>query len=77
MQEKWRIAGDKAGSGNTANIGSINWTIEDFIEGKGAFASEEEFLQYWRGYRRTGAERNKAYSNLAEFRAMQADRNDQ
>ncbi len=50
MQEKWRIAGDKAGSGNTANIGSINGTIEDFIEGKGAFASEEEFLQYWRGY---------------------------
>ena len=50
MQEKWRIAGDKVGSGNTANIGSINGTIEDFIEGKSAFTSEEEFLQYWRGY---------------------------
>jgi len=68
MQEKWRIAGDKAGSGNTANIGSIIGTIEDFREGNGVFSSEEEFLKYWRGYKRTSQERKSAYSNIHEFR---------
>ena len=34
VQEKWRIAGDRAGSGNTTNIGSITGTIDDFREGK-------------------------------------------
>ena len=34
VQEKWRIAGDKAGSGNTTNIGSINGTLADFSAGK-------------------------------------------
>ena len=37
MQEKWRVAGDRAGSGNTANIGSINGTIADFAAGRGIF----------------------------------------
>ena len=69
MQEKWRIAGDKAGSGNTANIGSINGTIEEFINGMGVFVSESEFLEYWRGYKRTSRERQAAYSNIHQFRA--------
>lgn len=69
MQEKWRIAGDRAGSGNTTNIGSISGTIADFSAGNGVFASEEEFLEYWRGYKRTGAERQSSYSNIREFRA--------
>lgn len=34
--EKWRIASDKGGSGNTANIGSIQ-NIEDIIKGNGIF----------------------------------------
>jgi len=34
MQEKWRIAGDRAGSGNTTNIGSITGTIADFSAGR-------------------------------------------
>ena len=33
VAEKWKIAGDKRGSGNTANIGSIR-RIEDIIRGK-------------------------------------------
>lgn len=68
VQEKWRIAGDRAGSGNTTNIGSINGTITDFVDGKGVFESEREFMEYWRGYRRTGHERSIAYSNIQEFR---------
>ena len=51
MQEKWRIAGDKAGSGNTTNIGSISGMLADFQQGNGVFQSESEFLAYWRGIR--------------------------
>ena len=69
MQEKWRIAGDKTGSGNTANIGSIGGTISDFSAGNGVFDSEAEFLEYWRGYKRTERERRSSYSNIQEFRA--------
>ncbi len=72
MQEKWRIAGDRAGSGNTANVGSISGTIEDFSDGNGVFASEAEFLEYWRGYKRTSQERRSAYSNIHEFRGREA-----
>jgi len=69
MQEKWRIAGDRAGSGNTTNIGSITGTIADFSAGKGVFASGMEFLEYWKGYKRTDRERQSFYSNIREFRA--------
>lgn len=50
-QEKWRIAGDKGGSGNTANIGSIQY-IPDIINGNGVFAKagEEYFDDYWANY---------------------------
>ena len=69
MQEKWRIAGDRAGSGNTANIGSITGTLAEFGAGKGVFVSESEFLEYWRGYKRSGQERRASYSNIQEFRS--------
>lgn len=72
MQEKWRIAGDKAGSSNTANIGSITGTIDDFIDGNGVFTSEDEFLAYWRGYKRTADERSSSYANIGEFRTIVA-----
>ncbi|MBP7564137.1 MAG: restriction endonuclease, partial [Candidatus Cloacimonetes bacterium] len=35
--EKWKIASDKSGSGNTANIGSIN-QIDDIINDRGMFS---------------------------------------
>lgn len=38
VAEKWRIASDKSGSGNTANIGSIN-NIRDNINGQGMFSN--------------------------------------
>ncbi len=49
--EKWRLASDKQGSGNTANIGSIT-CIEDVLVGNGVFAKlgEEWFDEYWMNY---------------------------
>ena len=49
--EKWRIASDKSGSGNTANIGSIN-NIDDIINGNGMFSrlGESWFDDYWMNY---------------------------
>lgn len=51
VQEKWRIASDKSGSGNTANIGSINH-IADIVAGRGMFSSlgEDWFDDYWMNY---------------------------
>jgi hypothetical protein len=50
-QEKWRIASDKSGSGNTANIGSII-SIEDILNGNGVFSGlgEHYFDEYWANY---------------------------
>lgn len=67
IQDKWRISSDRAGSGNTTNIGSINGTIDDFRMGNGPFQSEEEFLEYWRSYERT-AEARTNFSNIDGFR---------
>jgi Restriction endonuclease EcoRV len=49
--EKWRLASDRQGSGNTANVGSITW-IEDILTGNGVFAKlgEEWFDEYWMNY---------------------------
>jgi hypothetical protein len=50
-QEKWKIASDKSGSGNTANIGSITY-IQDILSGNGVFTllGEEWFDQYWQNH---------------------------
>ena len=50
-EEKWKIASDKGGSGNTANIGSIQ-KIADIISGNGVFskAGETLFDEYWMNY---------------------------
>jgi hypothetical protein len=49
--EKWKIASDRRGSGNTANIGSIN-DIKDLKAGNGVFSKlgEEWFDEYWINY---------------------------
>lgn len=53
VAEKWKIASDKGGSGNTANIGSIN-NIQDIINGNGMFSrlGETWFDDYWINYRK-------------------------
>lgn len=50
-EEKWKIASDKGGSGNTANIGSIK-NIDDIVNGNGVFAKagEELFDDYWANF---------------------------
>ncbi len=52
VQEKWKLASDKRGSGNTANIGSIKY-IPNLIKGKGLFKNlgEDCFNRYWQNYR--------------------------
>jgi hypothetical protein len=51
LQEKWKIAGERPGSGNTKNIGSVR-DIQALVEGKGPFASygPEVFDDYWMNY---------------------------
>lgn len=72
VAEKWRIASDKSGSGNTANIGSIN-NIEDIINGNGMFSrlGEDWFDDYWMNYRKItipdGKGGTKKISNLRDF----------
>lgn len=69
IQEKYKIAGEKPGSGNTENIGSVLAnTIEVFKEGLGPFAmlGNDIFEDYWRRYPkyRTNI---KNYTTLNEF----------
>lgn len=47
-EEKWKISSDKGGSGNTANIGSIQY-IDDMLKGNGVFKNlgEKIFDEYW------------------------------
>jgi hypothetical protein len=49
--EKWQLASDRQGSGNTANIGSITG-IDDILKGNGIFArlGEDWFDEYWMNY---------------------------
>lgn len=68
VQEKYKIAGEKPGSGNTTNIASFSAnSIKPLDEGAGPFAKygEEVFLNYWRNYGKTAGERS--YTNVTEF----------
>lgn len=49
--EKWELASDQAGSGNTANIGGIK-NIDDVVNGRGVFChlGEAAFDEYWMNY---------------------------
>ncbi|MDE0470527.1 MAG: hypothetical protein OXH57_01190 [Ekhidna sp.] len=49
--EKWKIASDRQGSGNTANIGSIEY-INALKSQQGVFSKlgEEWFYEYWTNY---------------------------
>lgn len=53
VQEKWKIAIDKPGSGNTKNIGSTK-EIDELINGRAIFTSypngKEMFNMYWKEY---------------------------
>lgn len=70
-EEKWKIASDKSGSGNTANIGSIE-KIEDIVKGNGVFAKagEELFDAYWTSFGKIeilSANKRKKLSSFSEY----------
>jgi hypothetical protein len=72
VAEKWKIASDKGGSGNTANIGSIN-NIADIVSGQGMFSKlgEHWFDEYWMNYKKITIQNEKGetrkISSLQEF----------
>jgi Restriction endonuclease EcoRV len=73
VQEKYRIALDRPGSGNTKNIGSVT-DISKLLNGDGPFAElgAETFDEYWRFYLTQDMARaaelpNRPYNNLASY----------
>lgn len=72
VAEKWKIASDRGGSGNTANIGSIN-NIAAIISGQGMFSElgESWFDYYWMNYTKItipdGKGGTKKIATLREF----------
>lgn len=68
-EEKWKIASDKGGSGNTANIGSIK-KIEDILNGNGVFAKAGEALfdDYWMNFGKIVIpDKSGGYKKLSSF----------
>jgi len=69
IQEKYKIAGDKPGSGNTENIGSFSTRdFQDLVDGKGPFSrlGADAFDLYWKHYPQYRAA-SKAYTSLDGF----------
>jgi len=70
--EKWEIASESSGSGNTANIGSIS-NIKDITSCNGIFRNlgEEVFDDYWMNYGKitvlTEDGKNKKITKLKDF----------
>ena len=73
VQEKYRIAGDKKGSGNTDNIGTIKANrTEVFQYGAGPFSflGEDVFNLYWKNYplyKDSAENRDSLYTSLPTF----------
>ena len=76
--EKYKIAGDVPGSGNTTNIGSVT-NLERLKKGKGVFseAGEQTFDHYWANYHRAQDEKDKGisstYKSFGEYSQMTID----
>lgn len=69
-EEKWKIASDKSGSGNTANIGSIKF-VDDIIKGNGVFAKagEDKFDDYWANFGKIKLKQSDGtYKKLSSFK---------
>lgn len=70
VQEKYRICGEKKGSGNTDNIGTIGArSIEPFVYGAGPFSvlGPEVFHDYWINYPKytdSNEVKNSLYTDL-------------
>ena len=75
LQEKYRIASDGPGSGNTKNIGSTKF-LQRLIDGTGIFAKLgiDVFDDYWMNYRTRAMAREDGfdeppYTNLKTYQA--------
>jgi len=75
LQEKYRIASDSPGSGNTKNIGSTKY-LERLINGSGVFSDlgVEVFDDYWMNYRTRAMAREdgfdvQPYTNLKTYQS--------
>ena len=69
IQEKYKIAGDKPGSGNTENIGSFpTKKFSDLKQGIGPFSElgADVFDLYWKYYPKFRSSQ-KTYTSLGEF----------
>ncbi|MCP4361869.1 MAG: restriction endonuclease [Chloroflexi bacterium] len=72
VAEKWQIASDKRGSGNTANIGSIS-KINDIVNSRGMFSrlGESWFDDYWMNYGKiflkSESGKTRKITNLIDF----------
>lgn len=69
VQEKYKISGDKPGSGDTENIGTIkSRNIDDFINGNSPFSilGNAAFEDYWRHYPKYRSTTSN-YRNLSEY----------
>lgn len=69
IQEKYKIAGETKGSGNTDNIGSISSNnLNDFISGNGPFSKlgNDIYELYWRYYPRYRFA-TKTYNSINSF----------
>ena len=79
IQEKHRICGEKKGSGNTDNIGTIKSNdIQTFKEGMGPFSfmGYEAFKLYWTNHHRNTDSKKKKeslYKDIPEFIKWLAD----
>ena len=74
VQEKYRIALDRPGSGNTKNIGSVT-KIDELVNGRGPFAElgEDVFDDYWMYYLTKDMAKaidlkDAPYKNLGEYK---------
>jgi len=74
VHEKYKVATDKPGSGNTKNIGSVN-DIEKLVNGQGPFTEygEEFFNNYWTSYLTNDMAKaielpNPHYKNISEYK---------
>jgi len=69
VREKWEIASDSQGSGNTANIGSIVF-IRDILNGNGVFKKlgEQWFDDYWINYGEITVTRGRKQHRIKKLR---------
>lgn len=81
LHEKYRIAADRAGSGNTKNIGSTVF-LDRLMNGRGVFADlgVEVFDDYWMNYRTKAMARaegfaQQPYRNLIEYKRFKEQGN--